>query len=183
MILAFGSLLSISICRQERLAIIMNAFWLKIAGIVIVILGVIVLINVFSSSKPEVEGEHKPKTYYEQIREDDERLRADPKPKQPPVGKQGPEAEEPVKPEFKELSQEDELQAQKLYEWALTQRKMGRLPGLGYKKMVDACREIIQKYPDSEYAFKAKRMLADIPVRYRPQYGITEEEIDLGDWK
>ncbi|GAH73201.1 unnamed protein product [marine sediment metagenome] len=65
----------------------------------------------------------------------------------------------------------------------LSQRKMGRLPVLGYKKMVDACREIIERWPNSEYAFKAKRMLADIPARYRRQYGITEEEIDIGDWK
>ena len=161
----------------------MNTFWLKIAGIVVVILGVIVLINVFSSSEPEAEQEHKPKTYYEQIRKDDERLRAGPKLKRPLTTKQGSEVERPVKPQFKKLSLEDEMQAKKLFEWALSQRKMGRLPGLGYKKMVDACREIIERWPDSEYAFKAKRMLADIPVRYRPQYGITEEEIDLGDWK
>jgi len=161
----------------------MSTFWLKMAGIVVVIVGVIVLVNVFSSSAPEPEREHKPKTFYEQIEKDDEKLRAEPELKRPLVRKQGSEADKPVKPQFEKLSLEDELQAQKLYEWALSQRKMGRLPVLGYKKMVDACREIIQRWPNSEYAFKAKRMLADIPVRYRRQYGITEEEIDLGDWK
>ena len=164
----------------------MNTFWLKMAGIVVVILVVIVLVNVFSSSEPEPEREHKPETFYEQIREDDKRLRADPELRQPPITSGRPGVGKPVKPaqpQFKELSLEDELQAQKLYEWALTQRKMGRLPAMGYKKMVDACREIIERWPDSEYAFKAKRMLADIPERYRSLYHITEEEIDLGDWK
>jgi len=179
----------------------MNTFWLKMAGIVVVILVVIVLVNVFSSSEPEPEREHKPETFYEQIREDNKRLRADPELRQPPVTsplaplpatgrRQGGQEKggvgkpvKPAQPQFKELSEEDEMQAQKLYEWALTQRKMGRLPAMGYKKMVDACREIIARWPDSVYAFKAKRMLADIPERYRSLYHITEEEIDLGDWK
>ena len=159
----------------------MSTFWLKMAGVVIVILGVIVLVSVFSSSEPE--REHKPKTFYEQIEKDDEKLRADPELKRPLVRKQGSETDKPVKPQFEKLSLEDELQAQKLYEWALSQRKMGRLPVLGYKKMVDACREIIERWPNSEYAFKAKRMLADIPERYRRRYDITDEETDLGKLK
>lgn len=161
----------------------MNTFWLKIAGVVVAIFGVIVLVNVFSSAKPEPEPEHKPKTFYEQIRKDDEELRADPELKQPTTTNLGSEGKEAAKPQFKELSQEDELQAQKLFEWALAQRKMGRLPGMSYKKMVDACREIIERWPESEYAFKARRMLADIPERFRSRYNITKEEIDLGDWK
>jgi hypothetical protein len=67
----------------------------------------------------------------------------------------------------------------------MTERKMGRLPGirLGYKNMVDHCREIIRRWPDSKYAFNAKRLLADIPERYRKMYNITKEEIDLGSLK
>jgi hypothetical protein len=78
---------------------------------------------------------------------------------------------------FKELSPEEEVQAEKLFEMAMTHRKMGILPGLHFKKMVDYCREIIQKWPGSEYAYKAKRMLADIPERHRERYNITDEEI------
>ncbi len=66
---------------------------------------------------------------------------------------------------------------------ALAERKMARLPGMTYKRMVDYCRQIIQKWPGSEYAFKAKRMLADIPERYHQMYHITKEEIDLGNLK
>ena len=35
----------------------------------------------------------------------------------------------------------------------------------------------------SEYAFYAKRALADLPERYRKMYNITKEEIDLGNFK
>ena len=163
----------------------MNTFWLKIAGFAVVVVGLIVLVKVFSSSDLEVKTE---KTVYDVWEQDDKRLRAEPQAeptetaKQAPVTKQIPEAKpavEPTKPKFKELSPEDEVRAQKLFEMALFHRKSGRLPGLQFKKMVDYCREIIEKYPDSVYAFRARRMLRDIPRRYRERYNITDEEMGL----
>lgn len=180
MILAFRSLLSIVNLRQGRLGITMNMFWLKIAGIIVVILGVIFLVNALSSSEPKGEKEYKPETFYEQIREDDKRLRADPELRELPVSDEGLEAD---KPQFKELSEIERIDAERLFNVALQHRKMGRLQGIGLKTMVDCCRQIIEKYPNSEYAFKAKRMLADIPERFWSRYDITEEETDLGDWK
>ena len=47
------------------------------------------------------------------------------------------------------------------------------------KLNVDYCREIIEKYPDSSYAPRARRMLRDIPRRYRKLYKITDEEMGL----
>lgn len=166
----------------------MNTFWLKAVGFVVIVLGLIILVNVFSPSESEPKA--KRKTFYDVIEEDDKRLRADPEAEQPPeteqrpVTKQTPEVEQAVeaaKPKFKKLSLEDELQAQKLFEWALAQRKMARLPGMSYDKMVDACREIIEKWPNSVYAFKARRMLRDIPERYRKLYRITGEEMGLSN--
>jgi len=173
----------------------MNTFWLKVAGLIVLVLAVIVAVNKFSSYKKEPKI--KPKTFYDVVEEDDERLRAEPQFEQsnqtPPAPQQEPVAEvpepkqiaEPAKPQFKELSTEELVQAEKLFNLAVQERKMGRLPGvkLGYKNMVDHCREIIQRWPDSEYAFKAKRMLRDIPERYRKRYKITDEEIDLGNLK
>ena len=159
----------------------MNTFWLKMAGFAVVVVGLIVLVKVFSSSDLEVKTE---KTVYDVWQQDDKRLRAEPQAeptetaKQAPAKKQIPEAEL-AKPKFKELSPEDEVRAQKLFEMAITHRKMGRLPGLQFKKMVDYCREIIEKYPDSVYAFRARRMLRDIPRRYRERYNITDEEMGL----
>jgi outer membrane protein assembly factor BamD (BamD/ComL family) len=60
---------------------------------------------------------------------------------------------------------------------------MGRLPAITYKQMVDNCREIIRRWPGSEYAFYAKRALADLSDRYKKMYNITDEETDLGDFK
>jgi len=101
---------------------------------------------------------------------------------QPPSGPQGDSTQPPM-PQFKKLSPEEELEAQKLWQWVVTQRKMGRLPVMGYGQMVKACRQIIQRWPESKYAFLAKRALADIPPRYRKMYNITPEEIDLGNLK
>jgi len=167
----------------------MDKFWLKIAGFAVVVLGLIILVKVFSPS--ETEPKPKPKTVYDVWKQDDERLRAEPEFNEPPETDQPPESEPVVvqkpkpKLQFKELDLEDEVQAGKLFNLAIQERKMGRLPGikLGYKNMVDHCREIIQRWPDSEYAFKARRMIRDIPQRYRKRYNITDEEIDLGNLK
>jgi len=163
----------------------MNTFWLKIAGLAVVVLGLIVLVKSLSPSESKPKPE--PKTVYDVWEQDDKRLRAEPESKQPskteqaPVTKQAPDVKkvvESAKQQFKELSEEDKVRAEQLFEMALTHRKMGRLPAMGYKKMVDYCHQIIEMYPDSIYAFKARRMLADIPERFREQYKITNEEIN-----
>jgi len=160
----------------------MNTFWLKIAALAVVVIGLIILVNVFSTSKSEPKPE--PKTFYDVIEEDDRRLRAEPEYVPPPKTEQAPppaakQPVEPPKPKFTKLSEIEQVQAERLFEYALQQRKIGRLPVTGFKPMVDACREIIQKFQGSEFDYKARRMLADIPQRYRERYKITEEEIDL----
>lgn len=85
-----------------------------------------------------------------------------------------------TEPNFKKLSTKDEIQVKRLWELVITQRKMARLPIMvGYKQTVNSCREIIRRWPESEYAFKAKTALVDLPERYRKQYNITDEEVDL----
>jgi len=165
----------------------MNTFWLKIAGAAVLVVGVIILITVFTSGT-DSEPKESQKTVYDQWEEDDKRLRAEPQYKEPSAtipSVQQTTTVAPPKPEFKKLSEIEEIQAQKLFEAAMTARKMGRLPGirLGYKNMVDHCREIIRRWPESKYAFDAKRLLADIPERYHKMYNITKEEIDLGNLK
>ena len=171
----------------------MNTFWLKIAALVIVVVGLIILVNVFSGpSEPKPKPESKPQTVYEVWQQDDKRLRAEPQSVKPPSETEEQQtneqaetkkpAEPPPKPQFKELSLEEQAEAERLFEWALTNRKMGRLPGMtaaGYGKMVDACRQIIQKFPGSEFDYKARRMLADISPEHRQRYNITQDEIDL----
>ena len=76
------------------------------------------------------------------------------------------------------MTEDEKAGAEQLFELAMAQRKMGRLPGVSYGAMVQYCREIIQKYPGTEYAYKAKRMLADIPADQRERYHITDDEIN-----
>ena len=164
----------------------MNTFWLKIAGAVVAVVGIIILVKAFlPKSEPEPQ-----KTVYDVWQKDDKRLRAEPQPNEPPANSNQlprqqvtPQTTTVEPPKFKQLTEEEQVEAERLLEMALTERKMSRLPGMTPKRMVDYCRQIIQKWPGSEYAFKAKRMLADIPERYREMYNITKEEIDLGNFK
>jgi len=119
--------------------------------------------NLSSPSGIGLEQETKPKSMYDSWEEEEKRLRAKPA----------------TELKFKKLSMEDEIQARQLWEWVVSQRKMARLPVVGYGQMVKTCRNIIRRWPESEYAFKAKRALADLPERYRKTYNITKEETDL----
>ncbi len=176
---------------QEK---VMN-IWFKIAiTIAVVVILVILAGRLLPSNKPQ----QPEKTFYDVIKEDDKRLRAEPNIKEttgskPPVAGQPQQVEQPAvskveqpvdeaKLKFKELSEDEQAAAEQLFEMAMTSRKIGRLPGLAYGQMVDYCRQIIQRFPGSEFDFKAKRMLADIPKEYRSQYKITPEEIDLSKW-
>ena len=168
----------------------MNTFWLKIAGLAIVVVVGIVLIGSLTGDSEPKEPE---KTIYDTWEEDDERLTAEPEFKESPDPVQPveqprqaspdtqPVAAEPPKPQFKQLSAEEDFEAQKLWTWVENQRKMGRLPVMGYGQMVKTCRDIIRRWPESKYAFFAKRALADLPERYQKMHNITEEETDLGN--
>ena len=52
----------------------------------------------------------------------------------------------------------DEIEAERLFETALTAFKTGRLPGTGYKLSIDCCRQLIKKFPGSEFEYKAKNI-------------------------
>jgi type IV secretory pathway VirB10-like protein len=173
--------------------------WFKIAIVIAVVVVLIVLVGKFLPSGPKSPPQPE-KTFYDVAKEDDKRLRAEPNIKdvtasKPPVAS-GVERPAPVQPaqrnetqpvaeaklKFKELSEDEQVGAEELFEMAITSRKMGRLPMITYGQMVNYCRQIIQRFPGSEFDFKARRMLADIPEQYRSQYKITAEEIDLSKW-
>jgi TolA-binding protein len=176
--------------------IVMNTIWLKIVSVLVLLVVIFVIFNKIKqyTSKPE----EPVKTIADTWRNDDKRLRAEPNlaepnvaaPKaaesnvpaqpeagQPAVAEQTPAAE-PRK--FRELTEDEKAGAEQLFELAIQHRKMGRLPGaIGIGKMVQYCREIIERYPGSEYAYKAKRMLGDIPEREREFFHVTKDELDL----
>jgi hypothetical protein len=162
----------------------MNTFWLKLAAVVIAGAAIFIFMKKYSHTGNETKPQEK--TFYDAVAEDEARLRAEPEYKSTEEKQENTtelqktkETAERDRPLFRELSENEDIEAQRLFEVAIKARSMGRLQ-TGFKLMVDTCRQIIEKFPDSEYAFKAKRMLADMPERYRARYKITEEEIDLG---
>ena len=184
----------------------MNTFWLKVAAGIVGIVVIVVIIGMFTSnvSPPPEEPD---KTFYDQAREDKEKFLAEPKAVESPDQQQVPEqnqvieakapAEEtvaetkpqqlapkpaaPPKPKtlyFKPLSEIDQIEAERLLNVAAPGRSLGRLR-TGYKLMMDTSRQIINKWPDSWYAYRAKQMIIDMPERYRERYKVTEDELDL----
>ncbi len=80
---------------------------------------------------------------------------------------------------FKPMGEIEDFEAQRLLSTATTGRSIGRLPVTHFKLMVQGCRQILQKWPDSWYAFRAKQMLEEMPERFRPNYKVTEQELDI----
>ena len=156
----------------------MSKFWLKIAVLGVVVVGVVVAVSIFSSSEPAKKVE-KPKTFYDVTREDDKRLRAEPEVRQPRRKRLSREEAAKLAQQPQELTFEDKVQAEKLFEMALFERKKARLPAMSYKRMVQYCRQIIKSFPNSAEAAKARRMLAEVPEHKRKRYNITDEELGL----
>ena len=174
----------------------MDVPWLKIIMVAIVVVVGTMVIKGFLGSRSEPKP--KAKSVYDVFDEDEKRLRAEPefnepakttpavKQKQPTEPAKPLETVKPVeaaKPQFEELSEAEEIEAERLFNIAVQHRKIGRLPTTGYKVMVDICRELIEKFPGSVYAFKAKRMLVEVPPHMQKRYKITADEIDLGNLK
>ncbi|MBN2313098.1 MAG: hypothetical protein JXM79_04170 [Sedimentisphaerales bacterium] len=177
----------------------MNTFWLKIALVFVFILGGIVFVSVFFSGSPEPEKPQK--TFYDQAEEDKENFLAKPEAldtQEPPTAttpgqtpaktesvQSAPPAPKPAEPPqptvlyFKPLDEIDNIEAERLLSVAVPGRSISRLPMTGSKLMVDNCRQIIRRWPDSYFAYQAKRMLADLPERDQTRYSITKEEMDV----
>jgi len=80
---------------------------------------------------------------------------------------------------FKPLDEIEDIEAQRLMPVVGAGRSIGRLPITQYGLMVQGCRQVLQRWPDSSYAFQAKRMLEEIAERYARNYKITPEEMDI----
>jgi len=175
----------------------MNTFWLKIAGVAVAVVVAIVVVSMYLPHGPQ-EPQPPEKTFYDQAQQDKEKFLAEPKPlenqQQPPPQQpaeskteaataqpavEPPKPAEPTTLYFKELSEIDAIEAERLLNVAVPGRSIGRLPMTGFKLMVDGCRQIIQRWPESWYAYRAKQMLADMPQRDQQRYNVTKEELDM----
>ena len=178
----------------------MNTFWLKAAGIAVVAVVAIFLIAALTGGDKQPSKPPEPeKGFSDMVKRDREMLSSVPKPPEPPqpdpvqqqtTPKQTIQppvvqttttpkpADEPL-PEFRKLDMVDDVEAQRLMEWVITQRSMGRLPVMQYGEMVRKCRDIKRRWPGTKYAYQATKALADLPPRYHQRYKIKPEEMDL----
>ena len=176
----------------------MNAFWLKIAALAIAVVAGIIVIGSFTG------GDSEPKepetTFYDKAEEDRQRFLAEPQglqaketesvPQQGPAAVESqavvpvpptPRPVEPPKPTIvycKDLSEIDKIEAERLLNAAVPARSLGRLQ-IGFNLMMQNCRQILRRWPDSWYAYRAKQMIADMPERFRQRYKVTQNELDL----
>lgn len=70
----------------------------------------------------------------------------------------------------------DEYDAQKLLQMAQMKIEQSRKLG-NPRDGIAAARKVIEKYPNTPEAQKAKELLRRVPDRYKKEYGITEEEL------
>ncbi len=73
------------------------------------------------------------------------------------------------------MAPEEKFDAEKKVNTATQLIKAGRFTG--YKRGIDLCREVMEKWPNSTYAQQARQLLNQIPERYHKRYGITDEEL------
>jgi hypothetical protein len=170
---------------------VVDTFWLKVAAAVVVIIAVVVGIVMLMPAKRE-EPKEPPKTIYDMAEKDRQELLAAPgandfsagaepgKQVETTAAAEQPEpTPEPIVLYFTELSEEEKIGAENILANIPSFRTIGRLPITGYKAMVDSCRLLMSRWPGSEYDYKARRALAQVPKRFWERYKITEEEVDL----
>jgi hypothetical protein len=185
----------------------MNTIWLKLAGVAVAVVIVLVVVGRFRSgnSTPAPAPQSEKTKTFDQMVERDKQYLQEPEPvEEPPVQSAAPV--EPNKPQqevaqaegqpappapsqtvqqppsviyVKPLGEIDKIEAERLFNVAVPGRSIGRLPMTGYKLMVDNCRQIIQRWPDSFYAYQCKRLMAELPERYQMRYSVTEQEKDI----
>ena len=185
--------------QQIGMGTIMDSFWVKIIIFAVLVAGLAILIKFFSGK--ELLKESESSGFSETVARDKKKFLTEPKqvahPIQEPVQEQQPvavketsaesvkrpvEHVQPTEPRqlyFMPLSEIDSIAAERLLNVAVPGRSIGRLPQTGFKLMVDTCREIIQNWPKSWYAYRAHQMLADMPERFRRRYHIRPDELDV----
>jgi hypothetical protein len=86
----------------------------------------------------------------------------------------------PEEATYRQLPLEEEVQAEKEMVYARDLfMELGRKRGMTYTNGVKLCREIIRKYPGTQYEQDARVLLRQVPENQRAQYQITNSELGL----
>ena len=171
----------------------MNTFWVKIAVLAVVIFAVVIGITLLMPPKQD-EPQQPPKTIYDMAQKDKEELLAAPSEQDftddsQSAQEDAPAATEPRQPAepivlyFKDVSEIEKFEADRLMQMIPSWRTIGRMPFTGYNVMVESCRVLMNRWPGTRYDYMARRALAQMPERYRGRYQITKEDIDLEYFK
>ena len=160
----------------------MNTFWLKIVIFVVIVVGLVVLVKTLSPKVEEAMDFDKQSEQLAQAQEEKlqaELAEAEAKAKQARAAQPAAPSRtsQPISDEIDQLGQN--IQAQRLYQMAEAEFKIARKPLMSFKRCVDYCREIINKFPDSPEAAKARVLLRKMPARERERWKVTDEEIGL----
>ncbi len=171
----------------------MDTFWLKVAAIVAVLIVAIAVVVKWTSKGIE-EAQNPEQTFSDMVQKDKKDMLAEPsakdltKPSEEPAAVKPDEPSEPVTPPkptepvtfyFTELSEIEQIEAERLLALVPSGRSMGRLPMTGFNLMVETCRQMMGRFPGSIYDYKARRALGEMPERFRARYDITEDDLDL----
>ncbi len=175
----------------------MNNFWVKIVILAVIILALVIAVKFFSSpstkeqiGKVDVEQKQvkpavppiviKPKV------EPSEPNQAAVEPNRPPRPEMIERSTEPnapqpqprvkAEPPVEPLDEAANIEADRLLEAVSYEYATGRKL-MTFKKMVDACREIFKRYPNSQQAREAREYLRKMPARFRDNYKVTNEEL------
>jgi hypothetical protein len=175
----------------------MSTFWLKVAGILVVVVAIGAFVMWVRSSIEKAQ--HPEVTFSETVEKDRKALLAEPSAKDltnqsaqsqapavpepnksiQPTEPQLPKEAEPITLYFTQLDETERIEAEQRLAMLPTGRSIGRLPMTGYNLMVETCRQIMGRWPGSIYDYKARRALNQMPERFRERYRITNSELDL----
>ncbi len=172
---------------------VVNTFWVKIAALAVVIFVVILGITLLMPPKQD-EPQQPPKTIYDMAQKDKEELLAAPSEQDfaddsqsaqedAPAATEPRQPAEPVVLYFKDVSEIEKFEADRLMQMIPSWRTIGRMPFTGYNVMVESCRVLMNRWPGTKYDYMARRALGQIPERYLGRYQITKEDIDLEYFK
>jgi len=157
----------------------MNSFLVKIGVLAVIVIALIVAVKVFTPSKDDTV---RTETTISQVEENTVEVEPAKPQKTPQVEKkvevivEEPEVEV-VEHKFRQLSEVDSIQAQQLLTKAKMLKDVARkMPVRSFTGAVETCREIIKKYPGTEFDYKARQVLADVPKRFWRRFDITLEE-------
>lgn len=70
-----------------------------------------------------------------------------------------------------------DVQAERIYQWTLTESKIAKKPMMSYKRMVGFCRQLLKEFPETIQAEKARQLLRDMPPAKQQRYKVTAEEM------